>query len=87
MLESILSADRLLCVDFFEDPSGAYGFEHLRADPEDGGTWQAIGGFGAARFSSALDAARAAGEAVGWLSEDHHAGGRYLDYRAELLKR
>ena len=37
VLTSIESGDRNLCVDFFEDPDGGFGFEQSRSDPEDGG--------------------------------------------------
>ena len=70
MLESILSDDGTLCVDFFEDPVGGYGFEHLRTEPEDVGRWSVVGGFSSARYDSALDAATAAHTAVEWLGHD-----------------
>ena len=73
VLESIPSSDGGLCVDFFEDPAGGFGFEHLRADPEDGGRWTAVGGFGGAIYSSAQLAADAALAGVSWLSSDMSA--------------
>lgn len=70
VLESVSSGDMSLCVDFFEDPDGGYGFEHLRADPEDGGRWTAIGSHAGVRFRTALDAADAAAAAVPWLGHE-----------------
>jgi len=68
VLESVASADRAFCVDFFEDPAGGFGFEHLRADPEDDGRWTAIGGFGTSRFESSDLAAAAAADAIAWFN-------------------
>ena len=67
VLESYASPDNLSCVDLFEDPAGGFGFELLRADPEDGGRWTAVGGFGAVRYDSAAEAGDAASAAVAWL--------------------
>jgi len=67
VLESIPSDDGMLCVDLFEDPAGSFGFEHLRAEPEDAGRWTIVGGFSSVRYDSALDAALAARTAVRWL--------------------
>ena len=67
VLDSVSSPDNLFCVDLFEDPAGGFGFELLRTDPEDGGRWTAVGGFGASRFDSVIDASAAAEAAVPWL--------------------
>lgn len=67
MLESIPSADGSLCVDLFEDPAGGFGFEHFRAEPEDGGRWTAIGGFGSSRVATEAEARSAACDAIPWL--------------------
>jgi hypothetical protein len=67
VLESISSDDSQLCVDFFQDPAGGFGFEHFRADPEDRGRWTVVGGFAGSRYPTALAAASAAREAIGWL--------------------
>ena len=67
VLQSIPCDDGAMCVDFFEDPSGGYGFELLRLDPEDAGRWTAVGGFGAARYASDTASAGAACEANLWL--------------------
>ena len=72
----------MLCVDFFEDPDGGYGFEHLRADPEDGGRWTAVGNFGGGRYPTAAEATAAAARSVGWLSEEPAAGQRLTAWRA-----
>lgn len=66
MLDSIASPDNLLCVDLFEDPEGGFGFELLRSDPEDGGRWTAVGGFGSTRFAALVDAESAAAASVPW---------------------
>jgi len=73
-MKSILSLDRTLCVDFFSDPDGGYGFEHLRADPEDAARWSIVGGFSSRRFDTAADAAVAARAAVVWLGEVESLG-------------
>ena len=73
MLTSIASQDHALCVDLFEDPAGGFGFEHLRADPEDSGRWTAVGGFGGSRFGTVAEAARAAKASVYWLDQDPRA--------------
>ncbi|MGI9606461.1 MAG: hypothetical protein ACR2P0_10020 [Acidimicrobiales bacterium] len=74
VLESIASADGSSCVDVFEDAAGSYGFEQLRADPEDGGAWTAVGGFGGTRFPSPALAAEAALDAISWLNRDDIRG-------------
>lgn len=66
VLRSYPSALADFCVDVFEDPDGGFGFEHFRADPEDGGRWTPIGGFGTLRFESPAAARAAAADAVGW---------------------
>lgn len=68
VLDSYASRDSLSCVDVFEDPAGGFGFELLRADPEDGGRWTAIGGFGSTRFESVNAAEAAAADAVVWFT-------------------
>ena len=70
VLESFADSSGRLCVDLFEDPDGSFGFEQLRADPEDGGRWSAVGGFSAARFSTLAGAGEAATVAVRWLHAD-----------------
>ncbi|MFV0258525.1 MAG: hypothetical protein ACK5PP_08785 [Acidimicrobiales bacterium] len=69
LLRSIESGDGSLCVDLFEDPEGGFGFEHLRSDPEDGGRWSSIGGYGGARYETPSEAADAALGAVVWLAD------------------
>ncbi len=73
VLTSISSADGSLCVDIFRDPVGGFGFEHFRSDPEDGGQWTAIGGFGGSRFTTRAEAANAAAVSVFWLKQDPRA--------------
>lgn len=70
MLESIAAGDGSMCVDFFQDPDGGFGFELFRSDPEDGGRWTATGGFGATRFDSAGGAVDQAVESIQWLAGD-----------------
>lgn len=67
VLESIMSTDSMLCVDFFEDPAGGYGFEHFRTDAEDQGGWTAVGRFGSLRFDTPEQAASEAAARVDWL--------------------
>lgn len=66
VIESAPSSDGHYCVDLFEDPDGGYGFEHFRAEPEDGGRFTPIGGYGATRFASLQAARSAAHAAVAW---------------------
>ena len=74
VLESISSRNLSLCVDLFEDPNGGFGFEHLRADPEDGVRWTAVGSFGAVRYETPVAAGRSACENISWLQ--HEPGAR-----------
>ena len=69
VLDSIASDDGSLCADLFEDPGGGFGFEQLRADPEDVGRWTAIGGFASARYESPRASADAAGATITWLRD------------------
>ena len=68
VLDSYGTRDGATCVDIFEDPAGGFGFEYLRADPEDGGRWTAVGGFEGVRYDSPTAALEAACEAIGWLA-------------------
>ncbi|MBY0398962.1 hypothetical protein K2X89_01610 [Myxococcota bacterium] len=70
VLVSIRSSDGFQCVDFFEDAAGAFGFEQLLSDPEDGGRWTAFGGHGRARYGSLGDAIGHARSAIAWLTRD-----------------
>lgn len=85
VLESIAASDGTLCVDLVEDPAGGFGFEHLRADPEDRGRWTVVGGFGTQRYDDAIAAAHAALEAVTWLRVDAAAHRSWNRWMAELL--
>ncbi len=85
MLESIQSADRARCVDFFEDPSGGFGFEHFRADPEDGGRWTVLGSFGATRYESAAEAVDNALGAIDWLERDAQAAEALANWSSRCL--
>lgn len=80
MLLSVASEDHSLCVDFFEDVSGAFGFEHFRAEPEDAGRWTATGGFGSSRFATPIEAVAAAKESVYWLSQSRYAPTRLHEW-------
>ncbi|MEM7094338.1 MAG: hypothetical protein AAF567_15155 [Actinomycetota bacterium] len=84
VLESIPSDDHLLCVDFFEDPIGGFGFEHLRADPEDGGRWTAVGGHGTTRYDTPGVAADAAFESIAWLRSHRGARAAFEHWTAAL---
>ena len=70
VLDSVASPDGLFCVDLFEDPAGGFGFELLRTDPEDGGRWTAVGGYGSTRFDDAERARVAAAETVRWFGPE-----------------
>ena len=67
VLDSYGDTDGRTCVDVFEDRDGGFGFEFLRADPEDGGRWTAVGAFAGPRYASKAEAVDAACEAVTWL--------------------
>ena len=64
---STASADR--CVDIFVRPSGTFGFEEFRRDPEDMGAWTAVGYFSRREFDSQGEAVEAARASVPWLDE------------------
>lgn len=68
VLVSIESDDRAMCVDVFEDTDGQFGFEHFRADAEDGGSWTPIGAYSSQRFDTPIQAADAAQSAIAWLT-------------------
>jgi hypothetical protein len=58
-------ADR--CVDVFYRPDGTFGFEELRRDPEDMGTWTPVAYFSGRVYPSEGDTLAAAVAAVPWL--------------------
>lgn len=76
MLASVASDDGMRCVDVFEDPTGGFGFESFRADPEDGGRWTAVGGLGAGRYDTARSAVDSAVEGIDWLASSASARAR-----------
>lgn len=57
------------CVDIFVRPSGTFGFEEFRRDPEDQGTWTPIACYSSREFDVQQDAVDAARQAVPWLAE------------------
>jgi len=61
------------CVDIFVRPSGTFGFEEFRRDPEDMGIWTPIACYSAREFNFQQDAVDAARKAVPWLADvlDH----------------
>jgi hypothetical protein len=67
VLTSVESPDRSYCVDFFERPTGGFGYEQFRSDPEDGGTWTPISGFAAKHFEGVDAAITDARLRVSWL--------------------
>ena len=73
VLRSIAAADTNWCVDFFEHPTGGFGFEHFRSDPEDRGGWSVVGGFSATRYETVSTACQAAVAAIGWISNESAA--------------
>jgi len=64
--DSVESDDHWLCVDFFEDPAGGFGFEQFRSDPETGG-WTPVSGYSALRFATIADATTRALTLIPWL--------------------
>ncbi len=78
VLHSIASLDGQWCVDLFQWPAGAFGFEHFRADPEDGGGWTPVGGFSSTRFATTADAALRCRQQIPWVTTEPSAG-RSLD--------
>jgi len=58
-----------VCVDVFQRPDGAFGFEEFRRDPEDSRGWYSIGHHGALVFATAEAALTAAKTAVHWLED------------------
>ena len=67
VLSSVGSEDSSRCVDFFERPSGGFGYEQFRSDPEDLGGWTPISGYSAVAFESLEKAVEHARSPVGWL--------------------
>jgi hypothetical protein len=67
VLSSVASEDSSLCVDFFEHPTGGFGFEQFRSDPEDGGAWTPISGYSATRYDTIEEAVEHARARVTWL--------------------
>lgn len=84
VVESIASTDGALCVDFFEDPTGGFGFAHFRTDAEDGGAWTAIGGSSNRRFVSPVDAVSAARDEVSWLLHERRPREALAAWQATL---
>ena len=84
VLDSVASDDSTLCVDFFEDPGGGYGFEHFRADPEDRGGWTAVGGFAGTRYPTLPDVAAAAMESIPWLTLHPEAKRSFESWRSSF---
>ena len=67
VLDSISSADKQYCVDFFDRDDGTFGFEEYRRDIEDYNQWFKIGFFGTLLFPTKKDAVEAAVRYVIWL--------------------
>ena len=57
------------CCDIFRRPDGSFGFEELRRDPEDQGSWTPMGFHSGKRFATQAEAKAAALKAVPWLRE------------------
>lgn len=81
---SVASDDGSMCADFFECPDGGFGFEHFRAEPEDGGRWTAIGGHAAARYDSIAAAAIAGRDSVAWLTTNPGAAATWHEWHSTL---
>jgi hypothetical protein len=81
---SIGSDDGHLCVDFFEDTQGDFGFELFRADPEDGGRWQSLSLYGATRYQRLADTVVRAGEEIDWVSSQPRASASFDLWRQEV---
>ena len=68
VLASNQTAESDRCVDIFSRPSGSFGFEEFRKDPEDMGVWTPVGYFSGLEFQTEVDAQNAALRAVPWLT-------------------
>ncbi len=55
------------CVDIFFRPSGTFGFEEFRRDPEDMGAWTPVSYHSGREYVSEAEAIEAARRAVPWL--------------------
>ena len=56
-------------MDIFRRPSGSYGFEEYRRDPEDRRGWFPIGYFGDAVFETEAAATHEARAQIPWFDE------------------
>ena len=71
VLASWQSSDGFRCVDVFRRPDGSYGFEEFRLDSEDMGAWTPVAYFSGATYTTRAEVELAAGQAVGWLADEH----------------
>jgi hypothetical protein len=69
VLSSYQTFDGTHCVDVFSRPSGTFGFEEFRLDPEDMGAWTPISYHSGHDYASKEDALSAARRVVSWLGE------------------
>lgn len=83
VLVSIPSDDGGYCVDFFERPTGGFGFQHFRTDAEDQGSWTTVGTPNDGH-PTATQAAAAAASAVPWLTRNRTAKLSFEDWLATL---
>lgn len=68
VLESLQTFDGFRCVDIFVRANGTFGFEEFRRDPEDMGSWTALGRRSSHEYPSERRALEGARDAVSWLS-------------------
>lgn len=69
VFDSVENGQHDRCVDLFERPDGAFGFEEFRRDVEDGGTWTPVRYHSDALYAQKAAALSAAAQAVAWLFE------------------
>jgi hypothetical protein len=56
------------CVDIFSRPTGTFGFEEFRKDPEDMGAWTPVSYHSGREYANEMDAVDAARRTVPWLA-------------------
>ena len=68
---SIELPDGSRCVDFFQRPSGTFGFEEFRRDFECSHGWFPIGNYSSMQFDSEVAALNEAFTRIIWLKDVH----------------
>jgi hypothetical protein len=70
VVHSINASDMHLCVDFFQRPDTAYGYEEYRQDFETGEGWFPIGFHSGKKFETLALAKLDAVDSVAWLEHE-----------------